>query len=85
MDAPLWKPSRERIDRAHLTRFGEIVRSRWGAPASTYHDLYRFSIDRPEQFWSTMWDFGAVIGDPGDTVIGDLEKMPGPGSIPTLT
>ena len=77
MDAPLWEPSRERINRAHLTRFGEIVRSRWGAPASTYHDLYRFSIDRPEQFWPTMWDFGAVIGDPGDIVVRDLEKMPG--------
>ena len=48
MDAPLWQPSPERIERARMTRFQEIVESRWATAASTYHDLYRFSIDLPK-------------------------------------
>ena len=77
MDAPLWEPSRARIERAQLTRFRQIVLSRWGVSTATYGDLHRFSTDRPEEFWQALWEFGGVVGDPGSTVVRDVDQMPG--------
>ena len=28
----------------------------------------RWSIEQPEAFWESVWEFGGVIGEPGDTV-----------------
>src|SRR5688500_3278997 len=67
-DAPLWTPSPDRIQRANLTRFGN------GAP---YEEMYEWSIAKPEEFWRAMWDFGGVIGDRGERVASDLDRMPG--------
>jgi acetoacetyl-CoA synthetase len=77
MNTPLWEPSPERIGRALLTRFRNLVEARSKVSVSTYRDLYCFSIDRPHDFWMTMWEFGHVIGERGDAVVRDLHKMPG--------
>ena len=77
MNTPLWEPSPERIERARMTHFRKRIESQWGMALPTYHDLHRFSVDRPGDFWLTMWEFGSVVGDPGDTVVRDVERMPG--------
>ena len=77
MDTPLWEPSRERVERAQMTRFRQIVESRWDVSVSSYQDLHRFSIDHPDDFWLMMWEFGGIVGDRGSTVVRDLDKMPG--------
>ncbi len=85
MDAPLWEPSRERVERAHLTRFQHLVESRWRVSVSTYHELHRFSIDHPDEFWPLMWEFGGIIGDRGDAVVRDVDRMPGARFFPDAT
>lgn len=79
MADPLWQPSDERIAATALTRFIETeARGRWGAPASDYADLHRWSIARREEFWQSVWSFGKVIGDdPGSRVLLDRDRMPG--------
>jgi acetoacetyl-CoA synthetase len=76
-DAPQWIPSPDRIARARLTAFMHHVESRWNLSVSDYRSLYSFSVDRPADFWRTVWDFCAVRGEPGDPVAVDLDKMPG--------
>jgi len=73
----MWQPSPERVERARITAFARAVEQRWGAPAGTYEDLYRFSIDRPADFWQTIWEFCGVTGQMGDRVVVDLDRMPG--------
>ena len=75
--APLWTPSAERIERARLTRFMGHVATEWGAEVRNYGELYEFSIGRPEDFWRAVWDFCEVIGDPGERVAVDMDRMPG--------
>ena len=77
MDSPLWTPSAERIERARITRFIRHVHDRWGVDAPDYPALYDFSITRPADFWRSMWAFGEVIGEPGDRVAVDMDRMPG--------
>jgi acetoacetyl-CoA synthetase len=75
-DAPLWVPSQDRIQSANLTRFGQ---------GAKYADLYDWSIAKPEEFWRRMWDFGGVIGDRGERVAVDLDRMPGAAFFPDAT
>src|SRR5579872_202213 len=39
--------------------------------------LYRWSLDRPEAFWRSVWDFCTVIGEPGKRPFEHLDEMPG--------
>ena len=77
MSAPLWTPSPERIAQARLTHFQRHVEAQWGTAVSDYAALYEFSVDRPEAFWRSVWDFCGIIGDPGERTVADLHQMPG--------
>jgi acetoacetyl-CoA synthetase len=74
---PLWSPSPERIANANMTRFMRQVERAWTIQTPDYEALYRFSIDRPQDFWRSTWDFGGIIGDPGERVIERPGEMPG--------
>jgi acetoacetyl-CoA synthetase len=74
---PLWVPSEDRISHARLTAFAKGISSALGVDVSTYDLLYRFSIDRPVEFWRAVWQFCGVRGDMGDRIVSDLHRMPG--------
>lgn len=45
---------------------------------SDYAGLYRWSVDRPEEFWSALWDFGGVVAQrEPDRVVEAFDCMPG--------
>jgi acetoacetyl-CoA synthetase len=70
MTAPLWQPSKERIDAANITRFMSFVNRRHGLDISDYPGLYDWSVSEIEAFWSAVWDFCRVIAsDKGDVVL----------------
>jgi acetoacetyl-CoA synthetase len=74
--SPIWTPSPERVTSANLTAFMAAVAKRWGRRLSDYTSLHRWSVDHPEEFWRSIWEFGEVRGDPGDTVV-EGSGMPG--------
>jgi acetoacetyl-CoA synthetase len=77
-DRPLWTPSPERISRANLTRFIRDVERRWNLRLADYQALWTFSVDQPDRFWQSMWDFGGVLAENrGDRVVDRLDRMPG--------
>ena len=75
---PIWSPSTERIDNANITRFARELGARHGVPTDTYQQLWRFSVDQPEDFWRAVWDYCGVIADgPGEVVLEHPDAMPG--------
>lgn len=80
-DKPLWVPSAERIAGANVTAFRLAAAQRWGVALPDYDALYDWSVAHPEQFWVSVWegDCGGrgVIGDRGERVLVDGDKMPG--------
>src|SRR2546425_10098790 len=77
---PLWRPDKERVARAKLTAFRRMLASRLGDSESmSYAELWKYSIDRREEFWSALWDFCDVRGSKGDVICLHREKMPGAG------
>ena len=78
MSNELWAPSSQRIQDANLTRFAQAARDAWRADVGDQAALYRWSIEKPEEFWSTLWSFAEVVAERrGEVVLVDGEKMPG--------
>ena len=76
-DVPLWVPSPERVARANLTRFLEMVRAD-GIAAPDFDALWRWSVEDPAAFWPAVWRFTAMRGDPGGDVVIGLDRMAPP-------
>ena len=56
--------------------------ARAGVAFSSYADLHRWSIDDREGFWSLVWDFCGVVGEKGERVLVDGDRMPGASFFP---
>ena len=75
---PLWQPGPERIEGANLTRFAREAIREWKLGINDYPAFYRWSIDRPEQFWASLWKFAGVRASAtGTRVLVDGDRMPG--------
>jgi acetoacetyl-CoA synthetase len=74
----LWEPSERAVEEAQLTQFARQVVRKRRLEAASYPEFYRWSIERPEEFWADVWDFcGVVASRKGSTVLVDGDKMPG--------
>ncbi|MCK9249955.1 MAG: acetoacetate--CoA ligase [Solirubrobacteraceae bacterium] len=56
----IWSPTSEQVERSALARFAAFV----GRPGASYDELWRWSVDDLDGFWSAIWRFGGVAGDP---------------------
>ncbi|MCH7692899.1 MAG: acetoacetate--CoA ligase [Proteobacteria bacterium] len=75
---PLWQPSEERIRQTNMVRFMEDVEEDWNVDIRDYAELYRFSIEEKEKFWTSLKDYAGIIAETwGTDVLVDGDKMPG--------
>lgn len=73
----LWEPSSQRIAQANLTAFAAAIATKHGVDVGTYKKLWQWSIDHKWDFWREMWTYGGVLGEPGNRVLLDADRMPG--------
>ena len=74
----LWEPSERAIEEAQLTQFARQVVRKRRLELNSYPEFYRWSVERPEEFWSDVWDYcGVIASRKGSTVLVDGDKMPG--------
>ncbi|HTY23416.1 MAG TPA: AMP-binding protein, partial [Desulfomonilaceae bacterium] len=75
---PLWEPSKERIEKSNMTRFINYVNQKHSLNLDGYHPLYDWSINKREEFWAAIWEFGEVISSKRwDKVLEDSPSMIG--------
>jgi acetoacetyl-CoA synthetase len=67
-DEIMWRPSPERVATSVLAAFASRHGPYSGQASFEYDGLHRWSIEQPEAFWESVWEFGGVIGERGDTV-----------------
>jgi len=72
---PLWAPSQAGIDAANMTHFIEQVNRNHTLSITDYDELYQWSLDEKEQFWSELWDFCDIIGDRGERILVGAENI----------
>ena len=67
-DKIMWRPSPERVATSVLAEFASRHGPYSGQASFEYDGLHRWSIEQPEAFWESVWEFGGVIGERGHTV-----------------
>ncbi len=73
----LWTPSADLIERSRLTEYMRWLEAERGLRFEGYGDLWRWSVDDLEGFWTSIWDFFEVQSDGGyERALGKRE-MPG--------
>ncbi|MEX1057808.1 MAG: acetoacetate--CoA ligase, partial [Natronospirillum sp.] len=78
MTVPLWAPSAQHIQAAHMSDFMRTLNRQLGLNLRDYDDLYAFSINHNDIFWSHYWDYaGIVASTKGTQVLKDGDRMPG--------
>ena len=77
LTTPLWQPSSQRIRQSNLNGFIQRVTAAY-PQVDDYDSLYRWSIERSDQFWSALWDFSGVVSTRRcDRVLTNPTAMPG--------
>ena len=82
LSSPLWTPSASRVAEAPVTAFMAEASLRAGRSLSSYAELHRWSIEERGEFWSLLWDFSGVVGDKGERLLADGDRMPGASFFP---
>lgn len=78
MKQPLWVPAQEKVNNANMTKFMAYVNSTFGNNISDFNQLYQWSIDRPADFWSAVWEFGGIIASSKwESVVTNQDDMMG--------
>ncbi len=73
----LWDPPADLVERARMTEYMRWLATERGLSFDGYDELWRWSVDDLEGFWSSIWDFFGVRADGGyDRVLGSRD-MPG--------
>ncbi|HJS36744.1 MAG TPA: acetoacetate--CoA ligase [Burkholderiales bacterium] len=70
-EQPLWTPDPARAGQTGMARFMRL------AGKKDYAELHRWSVERSEDFWSLLWKFAEVRGEPGERRLVHGERMPG--------
>ena len=59
----IWKPSSESKKSTNLSRFIELVNRKHSLSIKTeYQDIWNWSVNNVESFWSLIWDFSEIKG-----------------------
>ena len=75
---PLWQPDSSTRHTAQVTSFIDHLRR--GAAYSGGDDfqaLWRWSVERPEAFWSALWDWHGIEGEKCGPALVNADQMPG--------
>ena len=78
MSKCLWQPSEERIKSTNIYRFMTRVNERYSTEFTQYPDLWEWSVNNLEDFWTITWEFIDIkASQTFDKAIDDPAKMPG--------
>ena len=74
----IWKPSSESKKSTNLSRFIEFVNRKQSLSIKTeYQEIWNWSVNNVESFWSLVWDFSGIQGSKGTKISENLHEMPG--------
>lgn len=78
MSTLLWQPSEQRVKETNMYAFMTLANQRFNKTLATYPDLWEWSVENLEEFWSLAWEFLDIThSHPYEAVIQDKDKMPG--------
>ena len=76
----LWKPSASRVKASHISEFIQFIKNnnKQLSKINSSSKLYDWSIEKPTEFWSNLWDYCDVLSSrKGKTILTNPSQMPG--------
>jgi acetoacetyl-CoA synthetase len=73
----LWEPSAELVERSRLREFMRWLERERGLSFTDYHELWQWSVDDLDGFWSAIWEFFDVQADGDPQPALASREMPG--------
>ena len=73
----LWEPSTELVERSRLTEFMRWLERERGRSFAGYDELWQWSVDDLDGFWSAIWEFFEVQADGSPAPVLASWGMPG--------
>ena len=73
----LWEPSAELVERSRLREFMRWLERERGLAFAGYEDLWQWSVDDLDGFWSAIWEFFDVEADGEARPVLAAREMPG--------
>ena len=73
----LWEPSAELVERSRLTEFIGWLKRERGLSFGGYDELWQWSVDDLDEFWSAIWEFFGVRADGDPSPVLASREMPG--------
>jgi acetoacetyl-CoA synthetase len=73
----LWEPSAELVERSRMTEFIRWLERERGLSFAGYEELWRWSVDDLDGFWSAIWEFFEVQADGVPAPVLAAREMPG--------
>jgi acetoacetyl-CoA synthetase len=73
----LWEPSPELVERSRLSEFMRWLERERGLELGDYHQLWQWSVDDLDGFWSAIWEFFEVQADGDPSPVLASREMPG--------
>jgi len=79
---PLWTPEPDDLKTAPITAFMRAAGERSGQAIDDFDALHAWSVADPAAFWDLIWDHTGVIGEKGERILVDGDRMPGASFFP---
>jgi acetoacetyl-CoA synthetase len=73
----VWEPSAELAERSRLRAFMRWLSRERGLAFDGYHELWQWSVDDLDGFWSAIWEFFDVQADGDPSSVLASREMPG--------
>ena len=78
MHSIMWQPTEKQINNSQMMDYMQFVNQKFELSLKNYSQLYDWSIEKAEDFWSSFWEHSQIIyHSPYTQVVDDLFKMPG--------
>ena len=70
MDSYLWKIRKEKLANTNLYLYSQFIKENYQVDGEgNFNKIWKWSVDQPQFFWKSIWDFTKVKGEIGNILI----------------
>ncbi len=70
MNTYIWKVNKEELKKTNLAQYSNFIKKNYKFNSNyDFNKIWKWSVNNPEIFWKSIWDFTKVKGDPGNIML----------------
>ena len=73
----MWEPTQELIEQSNLVHYMKWLKETKGVQLGNYQELWKWSVEELEEFWSSIWDYCDIKASQPYTKVLASKEMPG--------